>query len=483
MACGQRIGAAAVTPSTRPPLVRMLRPLSPSLVPAWNTCAVFAASAEAGNGIRPSHNAEDSRRMPAPRSRRRRSENFTSVSASVPPARRLHDGQQVAFQQGQHHLRLRVAEAAVVLDDLGAVWDVSISPKYRQPWKVRPSAFMAAMVGRKIVLHARAGPSPRCSRDWGQWCPCRRCSGPGRRPGRACGPWRIPWALTVFPSVKARTRHLRPGEELLNDHPAAGHRRSALSTIMERSGVLRLLPGLADEHALAQGQAVGLDDHGDAAAAAHRPGPCPDRQTLHRRRWECRIFSSDPWQTPCCSRCWRPSCPGRRQGMPFSRSGSTSPRAQGIVRRHHGEVHALPSRQKSDNGRRMSVALMGTHMAVGRHAAVARQRHRALSHAGIFQQLFGNGVFASAAAYNQDLHAYSSNIIRVLWPMKRSMMEQAHTGEAHHHVVFVAGVNHVIVPDGAAGLGHILHAAAVGALDVVAKGEEGIGAQGRRRSS
>ena len=32
-----------------------------------------------------------------------------------------HNGQQVAFQQGQHHLGLRVAEAAVVLDDLGAL--------------------------------------------------------------------------------------------------------------------------------------------------------------------------------------------------------------------------------------------------------------------------------------------------------------------------------------------------------------------------
>ena len=29
-------------------------------------------------------------------------------------------------------------------------WGVSMSPKYRQPLKGRPSAFMAAMVGRKI---------------------------------------------------------------------------------------------------------------------------------------------------------------------------------------------------------------------------------------------------------------------------------------------------------------------------------------------
>ena len=29
--------------------------------------------------------------------------------------------------------------------------------------------------------------------------------------------------------------HLRPGEELLNDHPAAGHRRSGCRSIMERT--------------------------------------------------------------------------------------------------------------------------------------------------------------------------------------------------------------------------------------------------------
>ena len=57
-------------------------------------------------------------------------------------------------------------------------------------------------------------------------------------------------------------------------------------------------------------------------------------------------------------------------------------------------------------------------------------------------------------------------------------MEQAHAGEGHDHVVQVAGLDDVVVADGAAGLGHVAHAGAVRALDVVAEGEEGIGAQG-----
>ena len=58
------------------------------------------------------------------------------------------------------------------------------------------------------------------------------------------------------------------------------------------------------------------------------------------------------------------------------------------------------------------------------------------------------------------------------------MVEQSHPGEAQHHAVAVAGLDHRVVPDGAAGLGHVGHAAAEGPLDVVGEGEEGVAAQG-----
>ena len=57
-------------------------------------------------------------------------------------------------------------------------------------------------------------------------------------------------------------------------------------------------------------------------------------------------------------------------------------------------------------------------------------------------------------------------------------MEQAHAGEGHDHAVLVALFDHQIIPDGAAGLGDVLHAGGHAALDGVGEGEEGVGAQG-----
>ena len=61
--------------------------------------------------------------------------------------------------------------------------------------------------------------------------------------------------------------------------------------------------------------------------------------------------------------------------------------------------------------------------------------------------------------------------------MKALVVEEAHVGESHGDVVFVAGHDDMVVAHGAAGLGDVLHAALVGALDVVAKGEEGVAAE------
>ncbi len=58
------------------------------------------------------------------------------------------------------------------------------------------------------------------------------------------------------------------------------------------------------------------------------------------------------------------------------------------------------------------------------------------------------------------------------------MVEQSHAGEGHGHAVLVALGDDQIVPDGAAGLGDILHAAAVRPLDVVREREEGVASQG-----
>ena len=56
------------------------------------------------------------------------------------------------------------------------------------------------------------------------------------------------------------------------------------------------------------------------------------------------------------------------------------------------------------------------------------------------------------------------------------MMEQPDAAERHRNAVLVAGINDLLVPDGAARLHNGGHAAAAGAFDVITEGEESIAA-------
>ena len=56
----------------------------------------------------------------------------------------------------------------------------------------------------------------------------------------------------------------------------------------------------------------------------------------------------------------------------------------------------------------------------------------------------------------------------------RLMMEQPDAAERHRNAVLVAGINDLLVPDGAARLHNGRYAAAAGTLDIIAEGEESI---------
>ena len=58
------------------------------------------------------------------------------------------------------------------------------------------------------------------------------------------------------------------------------------------------------------------------------------------------------------------------------------------------------------------------------------------------------------------------------------MMEQTQAAKCHGNAVFVAGVNHLLIADGTAGLDNSGHAAAMRALNVVAEGEKRVAAEG-----
>ena len=60
--------------------------------------------------------------------------------------------------------------------------------------------------------------------------------------------------------------------------------------------------------------------------------------------------------------------------------------------------------------------------------------------------------------------------------MSISVVEKSYSSKGHYHTVFVAGFYNVVVPYGAARFGDVLYAASVGSFDIVAEGEEGVGA-------
>ena len=152
----------------------------------------------------------------------------------------------------------------------------------------------------------------------------------------------------VFPSVKARTRHLRPGEELLNDHPAAGPAKG-LVLHHGANGVLRLLPGSWQMSTpLPRARPSALTTMGIGAVSDIGQGLVAGRQRLHSAAVGMPYFFIRPLaNTLLPSMMAALACPGQRQGCPSPRSRSTNPRHQGIVRSHHHKVHAFPSHSKS----------------------------------------------------------------------------------------------------------------------------------------
>ena len=57
------------------------------------------------------------------------------------------------------------------------------------------------------------------------------------------------------------------------------------------------------------------------------------------------------------------------------------------------------------------------------------------------------------------------------------VMEQTNTGKCHHHIIFVAGLNHCIITDRTARLCNICHTALMGPFNIIREWEEGIRAQ------
>ena len=177
----------------------------------------------------------------------------------------LHHGQQVAFQQGQHHLGLGVAKAAVVFNDLGAVG--------RQHQAKVQAAFKGAALGlhggnglQEDLFHAALGHS-------GGVVGVR---GHGAHAAGVQALVMVQSALVIhardhrldgFAVAEGQHADLGAGQELFNDHVIA-----RCAELFVQHDLFHAVGGfllvLADQHALAQGQAVSLDNDGILALGA-----------------------------------------------------------------------------------------------------------------------------------------------------------------------------------------------------------------------
>ena len=121
----------------------------------------------------------------------------------------------------------------------------------------------AAEQGRRAPVERDPRPRPRRrrrrSRARGSSCPCRRCSVPGRRRRCACSPGPGPWAPRGCRRTAPAARLSGPlrNSSISTVPPASPKARSARQS---RTAAARLVDVLADDDALAGGQAVGLDD-------------------------------------------------------------------------------------------------------------------------------------------------------------------------------------------------------------------------------
>jgi hypothetical protein len=212
----------AQTFSTRPPLARM-RPSSAAFVPAWKISTPStlrrihsrpvddrAFRIVARIALRGHHHGERGVVIPA---------QIERLQHAV--AGRKQRRHEVRHQAQHQHLRLGIAEARVVFDQLRTVLRDHEAGEQHALVTAHPSA-IARSVGSMISLIVRArhlaasSPAPANTR------PCRRCSVPCRRRRRACGPAPRPAAIAVVTVAQREERGFLAFQEFLDHDLCAG---------------------------------------------------------------------------------------------------------------------------------------------------------------------------------------------------------------------------------------------------------------------
>ena len=219
-----------------------------------------------------------------------------------------------------------------------------------------PRRASSAITGRCTVLHDLVDRRPRPAPAPARCSPCRRCWGRDRRPARACSRAPAPAAAPCSPSHSASSDTSGPSSRcsISTRAPAPPKRRSIRQACTARSASATRL---AHEHALAGGQAVGLDHHvavglGDGELGGGRA--CRRSRT---RRWARRRRPSPPWRTPSS-----PRSGGRRGGAEAGDAGRlpagrparppAAPRGRSRPGRRAARRPARSAPRRSSDGRR-----------------------------------------------------------------------------------------------------------------------------------
>ncbi len=175
----------------------------------------------------------------------------------------LHNGKQVAFQQREHHLGFRIAKAAVILNDLGSIGSEH-QAEVQAALEGAPLRIHGLNGRKENLLHAHLGHSIRIIRV-------------GSNGAHAAGIQAgipVPCPLVVHGRNhghntvtigKGQNADLRTGEKLLDHHTVAAGAED-FSLHHGAHSFPGLLPGLGNDHALTQGQAVSLDDRGNGSS-------------------------------------------------------------------------------------------------------------------------------------------------------------------------------------------------------------------------
>ncbi len=154
--------------------------------------------------------------------------------------------------------------------------------------------------------------------------PSRPCSGPCRRRRSACSRGPAPAGGRVSPSQMASSDSSSPSRNSSTTTGVSPKRRSTsiASSASRASSLVR-----RDHHALAGGQAVGLDHR--RVAVDRRQAVLDASRRPRGRRSARRPPPSPPWRTPWSPPAGRPPRSARSTGSPRPRTASTSPATSG----------------------------------------------------------------------------------------------------------------------------------------------------------